>query len=58
MNSTIKRAAKVAEELNQYNGNSDSNRKAFNTYKQDYESQKKNMAKPSNAWHISVWTDN
>jgi hypothetical protein len=33
MNSTIKRAAKVAEELNQSNGNSDTNRKAFNTYK-------------------------
>jgi hypothetical protein len=35
MNSTIKRAAKVAEELNQSNGNSNTKRKAFNTDKQD-----------------------
>jgi hypothetical protein len=35
MYSTIKTAAKVAEELNQSNGNSGTKRKAFNTHKQD-----------------------
>jgi hypothetical protein len=35
MNSTIKKAAKVVEELNQSNKNSVTKRKAFNTEKQD-----------------------
>jgi len=35
MNSTIKVAAKVAEELTQSNENSDIKRKAYNTYKQN-----------------------
>ena len=37
MNSTITTAAKVAEELNQSNDNSDT-KKAFNSQKQDQES--------------------
>jgi hypothetical protein len=37
MNSTVKKTAKVVEELNQPNMYSDTQRKVFNTEKQDHE---------------------
>jgi len=49
MNSTIKKATKVVEELNQSNKYSDRKRKAFDTEKQDLRFLKEKSRKASNA---------
>ena len=53
MNSTIKTAAKVAEELNQSDENSDTRKEGIQCMKVRLgESFKRKMVKPSNAWPV------